>query len=283
MTDPKHIRPPAPTTLADRIVAIPPTVQDVDNSPARLPKNKLRADFNPELFRRQLDQHGKHVRWCKAMLCPCLNETTGQALLGCSTCDGSGYFFVDPLPIRAHMAAFDRNTKIYEKMGMWIEGATSVTVEPQYRLHYRDRIEMLDSLMPFNELLLKGNRRGIRSKLPSGVDSARYRIVNVTKLAFKPTPTSDPVTLELGFHYEVSDDGWVRWLTAGDNTISDGTRFSVLYDFHPIYQVISHPHVLRDDVRGKKQPADTAYSLPVQAACKLDFLIDINTAVTSAD
>jgi hypothetical protein len=288
VTDRDRIVPPAPTTLPDRIVAVPPTVQDVDNSRPRLPKDKNRADFRKqgEDFRRLIEQHGKHTVWRKAMLCPCFNEQTGQVLLGCTQCDGDGYVFVDPINVRAHMASFDRNTKIYEKFGMWIEGATAITVEAQYRLHYRDKIELCDALMPFNELLKKNNRRGPRSVLPVGRDSARYRIVNVTKLMTHSDPldpTSALVSLEAGFHFEVDDNGWLQWLPAGDNILSTGDRFSILYDFHPVYQVISHPHVIRDDVSGTKTVKDTVISLPLQAAAKLDFLVDVNTPVVSED
>jgi len=270
--------PPAPVTHADRVVAVPPTVRDVDNSPPRPPKRKQRSDFRTEDFRRVIDQHGKHVTWRKALLCPCYNETTGQALLGCVDCSGSGYVYVDPLDIRAHMASFDRNTKIYEKFGMWLEGACAITVEPQYRIHFRDKIEMRDALMPFNELLKKGNRRGIRSKLPAGMDSARYRIVSATKMMYCPDPeTGGLVALEPGFHFEITADGWIKWLAAGDNLVAAGARVSLLYDFHPTYQVVSHPHVTRDDVSGTKRPVDTVVSLPIQAGLKLDFLVDANT------
>jgi hypothetical protein len=138
---------------------------------------------------------------------------------------------------------------------------------------------MKDSIMPFNELLKKGNRRGIRSKLPTGVDSARYRIKSITKLMYAPNSTSALVSLEPGFHFEVSKDGWIQWLAAGDNTLADGSYYTVLYDFHPVYQIVSHPHLTRDDVQGKKQPKDTVISLPIQGAAKLEFLIDVNSPI----
>lgn len=283
MVDPKRIKPAAPRVLSDRVVDIPPTVQEVDNSPTRPPTSKTRADFRPEEFVRILHQHGKFVTWTKAMLCPCQNETTNQALLDCTTCDGSGYFYVDPIDIRAHMAMFDKKTSIYEKFGMWVEGATAVTCEPQYRLHYRDRITMKDSIMPMNELLKKGNRRGIRSKLPTGVDTARYRIVNVTKLMYCADPTSPPVALENGFHFEVDSNGWLKWLDPGNAAVADGETITLLYDFHPVYQVLSHPHVTRDDVIGTRRPTDTVTALPIQAAVKLEFLIDVNTPLPPPD
>lgn len=280
MGDPASIKPPAPITKSDRTVDVPPTIQAsdyVDNPPA---KGKTRADFRPQEFERVILQHGKYVVWRKALLCPCSNLNTGQAVLDCTSCDGSGFIYVDPVRIRAHMLSFDQSTKIYEKFGMWVEGNTMVTVMPKYRLAHRDSIEMEDSLMSFNELLKKGNRRGRRSKLPDGVDSGRYRMVNVTRLAYQADADSAFLLLECGYHFEVSDEGWIKWLPPGNTAIPDGSMFSVLYDFHPVYQVVSFPHVTRDDVRGTKVPDDTAYSLPIQAAAKLDYLIDINSPPT---
>lgn len=275
------IKAPTPIDKGNRTVDVPPTIGSIDTSGPQPAKQKTRADFKPQEFERVIAQHGKYVTWKKALLCPCINPTTGQVLLDCTDCDGSGYVYVDPIDVQAHMVSFDANTRIYEKFGMWLEGNVMVTVLPQYRLGYRDSIEMKDALMSFNEVLKKGNRRGIRSKLPSGVDSARYRIVNVTKLVYHGESAGSFSTLECGFHFEVDDNGWIKWLNAGDALIPDGTVFSVHYDFHPVFQIISHPHVLRDDVRGTKVAKDTAYALPIQAAARLDYLIDINTAVST--
>lgn len=280
MVDPKKIQAPAPVDKSDRIVSVPPTIGAYDNSPPGPPKEKTRADFRPEEFERMILQHGKYVTWRKAMLCPCENRDTGQPLLDCNDCDGSGYIYIDPHNIQAHMVSFDKNTRIYEKFGMWLAGNVMVTVMPQYRLGFRDSIEMRDAIMSFNELLKKGNRRGKRSKLPDNMDSARYRIDSVTRLAYIPTGGDSFVLLEPGHHFEVSSDGWIHWLAAGNSTIPDGATYSVLYDFHPVFQVVSHPHATRDDVRGTKVPKDTAYALPIQAAAQLDYLIDINAPVT---
>lgn len=279
MADPSKIQPPSPVQKSDRIVSVPPTIGEHDYSGPGPAKQKTRADFRPEEFERVILQHGKYVTWRKAMLCPCENHETGQPKLDCEDCDGSGYVYVDPHNIQAHMVSFDKSTRIYEKFGMWLEGNVMVTVMPQYRLGFRDSIEMQDAIMSFNELLRKGNRRGKRSKLPDGHDSARYRIASVTRLAYHSPGDDSFVLLEPGYHFEVSDDGWIHWLSPG-SVVPDGATFSVLYDFHPVFQIVSHPHATRDDVRGTKVPDDTAYSLPIQAAARLDYLIDVNAPVT---
>jgi len=290
MVDPKRIRPPAPIEKPDRLVAIPATIGEVDPFPklGSLQKAKTRADFRAIEFQRVIEQHGKTVVWRKAMLCACHNETTGQAEVNCFDCEGSGYVYVDPVEIQASMLGFDRNPKIYERFGLWLDGSSSITVLPQHRLHHWDSIEMLDSIMSFGELIKKNNRRGRRSKLPDGVDSARYRIINLTKLMFK-AEGGGFVSLELGYHFEIEDNGWIKWREPGNRTVEDGTFLSVLYDFHPIWIVISHPHALRDDrsgrtPEGKGAVPDQVNALPIQALCRLDYLLtDANSAKTLAN
>ncbi len=278
MADPSATAGPSPIDHPDRIVSIPPTIQDADTSGPYPTRDKTRADFKPDEFTRVLGQHGKYVVWRKALLCPCFNATTGQMLLDCTDCDGSGYLYVDGVRIQALMLSFDKNTKIYEKFGTWLEGNVMVTVKPEYRLGYRDSIEMEDALMSFNELLKKNNRRGRRSKLPENMDSGRYRMTHVTRLAYRAEGSASFSILECGIHFEVSDDGWIHWLPTGNALVAQDTYYSVLYDFHPVFQVVSHPHASRDDVRGTNVPKDTAYALPLQAAAKLDYLIDVNAA-----
>jgi hypothetical protein len=277
MVDPARIKPPAPRVLSDRVVDVPPTVGEGDTSPPS-PARKQRVDLKKGDFTLLILEHGKRVVWRKALLCSCLDDTTQQASLDCTDCDGSGYVYVDPHEIQAVMLNQDKRSKIYENFGMWVEGATTVTVEPQYRLGYRDSLELLDSVMSHAELVKKKNRRGIRSKLPSLHDSARYRIVNATKLMYRAAGTTSMVSLERDVHFTVSADGWVKWTTTGDALVPDGTYLSLHYDFHPVYLVVSHPHAMRDDVtREKTGDKDKVISLPINAAAKLDYLVDVNS------
>lgn len=275
----KKIAPPAARTESDRTVTVPPTIGQFDTNEFQQSRQKSRSDFRDEEFERIILQHGKFVVWRKALLCPCLNEVTGQSQLLCARCDSSGFIYSDPLRIQAHMASFDSKTGIYEKFGMWQEGACLATTLPKYRLGFRDSLEMEDAVMTFTELLKKGNRRGIRSKLPVGRDSARYRIVNVSNL-FVVDASGVIVNLEPKLHYQIDENGWIQWLAAGDQIVKPDTVVSIHYDFHPVFLVISHPHVTRDDVSGRKVAQSKAYSLPVQAALKLDFLVDVNNPVS---
>jgi len=274
----KRIAPPKPITHADgSLSVVPRTVRDRDTNEVNPNPGKVRADFRDEEFTRILLQHGKFVTWRKALICTCLNEITSQSEINCTECDGSGFFYTSPVEIRAHMAAFDKDTKLFEKFGMWQEGGVSVTCQAKYRLGYRDSLELRDSVMSFAELLKKGNRRGIRGKLPASKDSGRYRIANMTKLLFRDKAKVTQSLVE-NEDFKIDENGWIEWTGIGNRRVPDNTVLSALYDFHPVFIVVSFPHVVRDDVSGRKVLGKSkAISLPIQAMAKLDFLVDVNT------
>jgi hypothetical protein len=279
--------PPAPGTTGSSANTrefdnqIPATARETDplvKTHAGIDVKKLRADFKPEQFTRALQQHGKRVVWRKAMVCPCLNPVTGQAKVDCPNCDNSGFIYVDRMEIRALMLSFDKTTRIYEKFGMWISGEVQVTVEQAYRMVYRDSIEMVDDLMGFNEVIKKGDRHGRRSVLEAGVDTARYRIQNLNKVLICDAD-DNVIPLEIGYHLELNEHGQIVWRAPGNKLVNDGQTLSLHYDFHPVYIVISHPHVLRSDIVGTKQPAEVVSGLPLQMGAQLDFLSNDNPNV----
>lgn len=261
---------------------VPPASRGLTGEPtdqAPLPgikKGLTRADFRAEEFSKAIRQHGKYVVWRKALMCPCARND-GQHDINCEQCDGSGFFYVDAARIQAHMVAFDQKTRLFEKMGVLAEGSCTVTVEAENRLGFRDSLQMRDSVMVYDELLVKGSRRGIRSKLPTRRDSARYRIVDLTRAVVKLSGSMVP--LNEGEHFNI-DRGWIYWTEAGAALVPDGQTVSVRYTFHPVWIIVSHPHATRDDTSGRKSTIDRVISLPTQSAAKLDFLLDINAPVT---
>ncbi len=271
--------PPAPGTGAPGSFArpfgsrIPNTAEDTDplyESNAALPINKTRADFDPELFDNVIAQHGKRIVWRKAMLCPCVQESTGQARVDCDTCDNSGFVYVDPLNIQVLLMNFDKRTRLYEKFSLWQSGEASCTMQANYRMGYRDSIELIDDVACFNELLKKGNRKGRLQGLPASTDAARYRMSAITKVLVMKG--NDLTTAERGVHFKLNESGHIHWSALGHKLIPDGSMISVHYDFHPVYLVNSHPHMVRSDMRGTKEPHTVAQPLPLQVGVQLDFL-----------
>lgn len=277
------IKPPAPVVpqsknIPARIDVIPPTVKDVDTLPSDQqlgPTDKQRSDFRTQEFYRVIRQKGYFLTWRKAVLCTCVHPETLQPSMNCSTCDGSGFFYIDPIPVQAIMTGLGKKDDPFQRPGHWLSGDSVATVEPQYRLGFRDSLEMKDSLMVFNEWILKGNRDGIRANLPDNHDAARYAIVRVVALFVNNGGA--PLRLIEGTHYAVTENGLVRWTTAGNEVVDDGIYVSIHYEFHPVWIVMSYPHALRDTVSSLKRGTQTVEALPVQATVKLDYLNTANS------
>lgn len=265
------VAPPKPITAPTEI---PSTARSTAEQTPRLSVDQLkktRADIRVEEFRRIIQQKGYFLVWRKAILCTCFNAETEQAKADCSVCDGSGYFYIEPLDVQGIMTNLEKRKDIYRNLGTWLEGSSMVTIEPEFRPGYRDSYEMVHSIATFNEWITKGNRRGPRSKLPANHDVARYRIVKM--LHMLRDVDGQPVGVEEKIHFEITDDGWIKWIGAG-REIPDGTVFSINYEFHPVWIVVSHPHALRDTVTAFKHAVPAAQAMPVQAAVKLDYLIE---------
>jgi hypothetical protein len=274
-----------PVSLADRglpsqhRVNVPKTVSTTElkdpyaDLSATVNTRKTRGQFRAIEFTRAIRQHGYFLTWRKAVLCPCRNPKTDQVKMNCKNCDGSGIFYFDPIKVRGIMTALERNVKPYEKFGSWNEGTSMLTVEPQYRMHFMDQIQMTDSVMTHAEWIKKGNRHGTRTRLPKNVDSGRYRIIRMIQALVVDENTDIVYALDEGKHFKIDGDGWVEWLT---NDVADGMVVSLLYEYHPIWIVMSHVHALRDVVIETKNPQPEVTSLPVQTRVKLDFLAEIN-------
>lgn len=251
----------------------------LDPSPGQNLK-KTRADFRDEEFTRLIGQHGKYVVWRKALLCPCQAQATGQTDFACDTCDGSGFYYIDPIQIQGVVLMSDKSMNLYEKAGSWMSGQAQITVAPQHRLGHRDSIELRDSVMVFDELITKNNRRGIRAKLPEGHDSCRYRVANVVHAIFS-NGIDKFVPVIQGTHFELTKDGWLQWTVIGQALVPNGTVLSIRYEFRPVYIVETFPHAWRDDVSGRKTTANKSIALPLHAIMRLDYLIDVNKPLPS--
>jgi len=261
------------------------TLSSEDGTPQPDPKpglnlKKTRADFRDEEFARLIGQHGKYTVWRKALICPCQARNTGQTDFACTTCDGSGFYYIDPIEVQAVVLMSDKSMNLYEKAGAWMSGQAQITVAAEHRLGHRDSIELRDSVMIFDELISKDNRRGIRSKLPAGVDSCRYRAANVVHAVFE-NAYHQFVPILSGTHFDLTSDGWLQWTAAGNALVPTAAPISIRYEFRPVYIVETFPHAWRDDVSGRRSTINKAIALPIHAIARLDYLIDVNRPLPS--
>lgn len=250
-----------------RVVAVSQTVGAEDTTSYQLPVvSKTRADFRAEEFVRLIRQKGYFCLWRKAMLCTCYEKRTGQMNMNCEFCNGSGYKYVDPHEIQCILTGMNRKVDVYNHAGQMVSGTASATTEPQYRLGFRDSLELRDSVMVMNELIEKGLRRGSRRLLPIDVDAARYKIIKVVALVV------GQARLEENIHYKVRE-GLIEWTALGHAAAPTGTMISLHYEYHPVLIVTSHANMIRDTLTLFKKPGGaTAESLPLKVEVQLEFL-----------
>jgi hypothetical protein len=266
--------PAKPKTAPSRVpkTAVSVKEQEVINDRAR---DKGRVDFRVDRFITAIRQKGYHLIWRKAIICPCQSAETEQPRVDCDSCDGSGFFYIEPLAIQGIMTNLEKKKDQYRHLGEWLEGTSQCTVEPLHRLGYRDSLQMVHSVMTFNEWITKNDRHGTRSRLPDNVDAARYRIVNALHL-FIEDANGQPKQLEAGVWFDINKNGWIEWRGPGLD-IPEGTLISVNYEFRPVWIVINHVHGVRDTITTLKESEATVQAMPVQAAVKLDYLTSDTT------
>lgn len=274
MASKKNIVPPPLVTKTRRDVEQKPTVGDEDTTDRdSLVLSKTRSDFRAEEFTRVIRQKGYFCIWRKAMICPCYNVKTNQAALNCTACGGSGYQYIDPTLIQCIMSRFDRKDDVYKHAGHFFSGTAKATTEPQYRLGYRDSLELRDSVITYNEYIFKNNREGRRKNLPANVDTARYRIVRVVG-ALAKTKYGDIIRLEQDQDFTITKDGHLKWTAVGDPKVPDGTAISLNYEIRPVYIVTSHSNILRTTLTLRKRARPTVEALPMQVDVMLDYLCE---------
>lgn len=244
-----------------------------------------RVDFRPDDFTLAIETKGYRIAWARAALCPCVNNLqTDQADPTCALCTGSGWFYFKPTDavadavgdltelqttllarysasvVRGIMSQFDAKRTPWQVVGNWKEGDTQLTVRPENRLAYYDRIVNLDSEIVYAE----------QFELAAGdTTTLRYLATGVNLLRSVDTiyePTVD---------YEVIN-GDIVWQSGKHPGV--GVRVAAHYLTHPVWLVIEHPHVLRTTLRNYKRatsvtPRGDPEPLPMQSKIRFEFLL----------
>lgn len=258
------------------------------------PKNNpkeggARVDFRNDIpFANQIEWHGMRLGWSRMTLCPCqsFNKVTEQIDPNCSMCNGSGYtpfqtpgYFIDPtkagpltesqqrlvtrnkaMVIRGLTMGMSEQPNMFAVLGKWALGSVMVTVRPENKLGYYDRLIYLDDVIPFSELLEMGSTDTLKLKYPA-------ETINGLISETKAYNNSDVVL----------QDGNVKWLPG--RAPPKGTRLSINYLYHPVFIVLEFVHLIRTiPFRNKKPlakrmtPIGDTMRLPIQVVARLEHL-----------
>jgi hypothetical protein len=266
-------------------------------------KPQMRVDFSPSWFDENIDNHGARLAWARAIRCPCapVNKQTQQSDPTCPRCKSTpGWMYFGPrnyeIPEsfgdldqvqRAIMAEFGaagirgllhgitNQVEAYSKLGEWTFGTSMVTVRPDNRLSYYDRLVDLDSEVTFSQVFpIVSAGRG--TNLTITPPPLRYR-----PIAVNIAIGQDGRTFHQLEDFELTIDGVVRWYPG--RAPASGYRVAYHYLHHTVWRVIEWPHALRRTQPGSakglkkaklKTPLGEPQSLPIQALLRLDHLID---------
>lgn len=214
-----------------------------------------RVDITPDNFNRLIGRHGYRLMHYRAMPCFCRNPSTGQPDPNCDYCDSGVYYFGEH-EIKGICTGINAD-KTFEQSGAMMFGTMSLTVEAATKLAYFDRVIHIDSQVPFSEFLT-------RSTNPSG-DKLRFRALAVDKvLGAGAVEYVENVDFRVNGRFIVWEE---------DKGPEVEAPLSICYMTRPTWLVVSHAHLIRDTLVKFKHPRETPFQLPLQATCRLEWLV----------
>lgn len=211
-----------------------------------------RVDFIINNYNQLIEDKGYHLFHCRSMPCPCISISTGTPDPNCTQCENGTQYWGEEM-IKGLITG-TTNEKQYADSGGFMLGTMQLTVNSGVRLGYHDRIIHTESIIPYAELMTRGT-----------LDKLRYTPLEVDRVI-------DSAWNEYAIGEDFELDGKnIEWVDGcGPAT---GTRYSVAYTCNPVWLVLSFLHLVRDTVVKEGLPVETSKRLPIQALCKLEFLI----------
>lgn len=213
-----------------------------------------RVDFRKGSFDNLIKVHGYYLDLYHAIKCPCVDQTSGAPDPNCRYCS-NGWQYYGKEEIRGVMMNLDVE-KQFSESGGFLLGSAMLTVQATTDLAYHDRIVNRKSVMSFNELIVRGS---------AATDKTRFPIVESLRIVGKNGVVYLPDT-----DFTINE-GQIQWL---GNAPTPGDYYSVLYKMRPSYLCLQSPHVVRDTHIKFHEPAPVHHRLPIQALCRLEFLVE---------
>ena len=241
-----------------------------------------RVDFKPDKFTLNIETKGIRLAWSRAARCPCasVNDQTDQANPNCSLCDGDGWLLFKPAGavtdtmvigdldatqtvivgstgavIRGVISGITNKFVPYDQVIARLEGVAMLTVRPENKLGYYDRICHLDGVVAYCELKDAGSSSTLSMKYP-------IRDINLLRSESATYVKTTDFTIVAG------DIEWV----AGQAPTA-GTQLVCHYLTHPYWRVVDHPHASRLTPVKFKSAANVPQPLPVSAVLKYDWMV----------
>jgi hypothetical protein len=261
------------------------------------PKSGPMSSFQPDEFAKTIQAQGLDFEWSRAVECPCIMTDSDQFNPACPRCQGDGWWYVNPAQYdEPHATRTSLLVKVifgatghwsndqFKPFGGWSTGEGTMTMQSEMSVGYRDRFVGVQQRMGRSETLIRGTGRAAGSIVAVGkgkrttaaqLEALRYEPLFVSFVADDAAggtiyyPRRDFVLMER----QLTEPTRLRWLP--NKGPAEGARYTVHYDFRPVWVVDDSPQAFTTTnvgpargAKGTREPRQ----LPTVFKVLLDFL-----------
>jgi hypothetical protein len=222
----------------------------------------VRQDFNVDKYNNKINEKGYDIKWSRMLSCPCKKDLTSQSNSNCINCGGTGYFFLDPIEIRAMISntAFQKNFSHQWTADM--QGTAYMTIEAEHKIGWMDKIEVMFAETVFSET---------RIVEQSNLDLIIKTHYVATKILNAYVYVNDVTPLKV---LDVNDfviSGKEIKIISDEILLND--QIGLLYEYNPTYVVIDILNDYRNTIVSKNEPIEKLRKMPLRATIKREHLV----------
>jgi len=250
---------------------------------------KTRTDFRIEEFRKLIQQKGLRMQWQQTIECPCFIKTStsvGMNLIevqdidaneagpnsSCPSCKGTGFIRHSLQEIKGIMTSSVGEEKV-EKFGLHRKERCKITLEPEHLPSYGDKFKLLDSVMVKREVVdidILGQATLSSEPLTRSLSLAAGQ-TDVSILYIYPSDINGQAQLNAEIPLnDITLNADVITFNNPANTPPVGSKLSVSYYYAPTFNVIGHPHTIRDTFV-RTNNVEIASPMPIQVECIMEI------------
>lgn len=238
-----------------------------------------RVGWRTRDFEELIQAHGYDAYIDRALRCPCVDKSNGQALSTCRNCLGRGWIFVDRTETRLIAQHMD-SKKRYENWSEVNRGTASITTKASDKLGFMDRIILFQLEEFYSEII-----RPIffENKL---IAYPVYEPLEVTNM-YLFSEDNEPLVSLTKDDYIIDknriefDPSILEFISINDPNIQDFTQIpvsiSIRYSHYPVYHIIEVNRELMRVREGKLCNVDdkNLVQMPINAmARKAHYIFD---------
>lgn len=181
--------------------------------------------------------NGYHAYIDRALRCPCVDRSSGQALSTCSNCLGRGWFFVDRRETKV-VAQSMANIRRNSDTGEINRGTARITARAVDRLGFMDRIILLDLIAYYTEVLrpVIYNEELIAYPIYEPLEISNIYLYVGDSVKLHPLTPAD---YEIQGNKIVFNESILDFIEVSDvNQKQPDISISVRYSYNPSYHVV---------------------------------------------